>query len=167
MPESRRRAAVLYRAADAIASGLAHVAFLAFLLLICLVCANAGARAFGLPLRGAVESSGLMGAVTASLALGLAQVHHNHITGGVALRMLPRGVRRGLYLLSCVLGAVFFAAAAWEIFDMALFTLEIGETVDGVGSLYPWIIMLTVPGFAGQAIILVLLMIGAVLTGEE
>lgn len=157
----------LHQTRSGIAYGLAALGGVFLLLLLVLVCANAGARLFGLPLRGAVESSGLLGALAGALALGFAQISHNHITGGVAMHLLPRRVRLVLDTLAYAAGAVFFALAAWELWDMALFTLESGETIDGVGGLYPWFIMLAVPGFLGQAVIMLLYFCTTLLTGEE
>lgn len=150
-----------------IALGLAGLGGVFLLLLLVLVCANSGARVLGLPLRGAVESSGLLGGLACALALGFAQINRNHITGGVAIHLLPRRVRLGLDALTYAVGAVFFALAAWELWDMALFTFETGETIDGVGGLYPWFIMLAVPGFLGQAVIMLLYFCTTLLIGEE
>lgn len=158
---------LLKRIRRALAVGLACVGGGFLLLLLVLVCLNAVTRFFGLPLRGAVESSGLLGALAAALALGYAQIHHNHITGGSAFARLPRSVRHGLDLLAQAAGVLFFALAAWELADLALFTLESGETVDGVGELYPWLILATVPGFAGQALIVALTMCITLLHGEQ
>ena len=146
----------LERAQRGLAQGLAALGGLFLCLLVLLVCLNAATRFFGFPLRGAVESSGLLGALAAALALGYAQIHRNHITGGVAIEALPPRLRRILDLLAMAAGAVFFTLAAWELADLGLFTLESGETVDGVGGLYPWLILLTVPGFLGQALIMAL-----------
>ena len=163
----QRTAYLLNRLSRRIAVYLAVLAGFSFLLLLALVCANAGSRAFGLPLRGAVESSGLLGALTAALALGYAQLHHNHITGGVAIQRLPCTFRLVLDALACLSGALFYSAAAWELLDLGLFTLETGETVDGAGELYPWFILLTVPGFVGQAVIMFLLFCTTLLNGDE
>lgn len=163
----QKYATYLQQARRGIALSLAALGAVFLLLLLALVCSNAGARLLEMPLRGAVESSGLLGALAGTLALGYAQVSRNHITGGVAAHSLPRPVRRGLDALAHAVGAAFFALAAWELWDMALFTLESGETIDGVGALYPWLIMLSVPGFLGQAVIMLLLFCTTLLTGEE
>lgn len=139
-----------------LAGALACIGGLAFLLLFVTVCANAGTRAFGFPIRGAVESSGLFCALTAALAMAYAQTHGNHIGGGVLSRQLPALLRRLLDAVAALIGAAIYSMAAYELYDLAAFSFETGETIDGVGTLYPWLIMLTVPGFAGLAIIMVI-----------
>lgn len=166
-PAQEKYARYLQQARRGIALGLAALGAVFLVLLLGLVCSNAGARLLEIPLRGAVESSGLLGALAGTLALGFAQINHNHITGGVAAHSLPRWARRGLDALAHAAGAAFFALAAWELWDLALFTLESGETIDGVGALYPWLIMLSVPGFLGQTVIMLLFFCTTLLTGEE
>ena len=146
----------LHRAERYLAGVLACVGGVAFLLLFITVCANAATRAVGLPIRGAVESSGLFCALTAALAMGYAQTHGNHIGGGVLSGRLPALLRRVLDGMAALLGAAIYSMAAYELYDLAQFSLETGETIDGVGTLYPWLIMLTVPGFAGLALIMII-----------
>ena len=157
----------LARFSELLARFLAVGAGVALVALMGLVCANAAARGLGFPIRGAVESSGLLGALTAALALSYAQVHHNHITGGVAMRMLPPGLRRLSDILACLIALVLYAAASWELLDLGLFTMETGETVDGVGTFFPWFILLTVPGFLGQAVLMICLLAPLLPSGEQ
>lgn len=145
----------LHRAERCLAGALACIGGAAFLLLFVTVCANAATRAFGFPIRGAVESSGLFCALTAALAMAYAQTHGNHIGGGVLSGRLPALLRRLLDAVAALLGAAIYSMAAYELYDLAAFSLETGEIIDGVGMLYPWLIMLTVPGFAGLACIMV------------
>ena len=146
----------LHRTERCLAGALACIGGVAFLLLFVTVCANAATRAFGFPIRGAVESSGLFCALTAALAMAYAQTHGNHIGGGVLSRQLPALLRRLLDALAALIGAAIYSMVAYELYDLAIFSLETGETIDGVGTLYPWLIMFTVPGFAGLAIIMVI-----------
>ena len=146
----------LHRAQRYLAGALACIGGVAFLLLFITVCANAATRAIGFPIRGAVESSGLFCALTAALAMGYAQTHGNHIGGGVLSGRLPAPLRRLLDAVAALLGAAIYCMAAYELYDLAIFSLETGETIDGVGALYPWLIMLTVPGFAGLSCIMVI-----------
>ena len=85
----------------------------------------------------------------------------------MAIQRLPCTFRLVLDALACLSGALFYSAAAWELLDLGLFTLETGETVDGAGELYPWFILLTVPGFVGQAVIMFLLFCTTLLNGDE
>jgi len=137
------------------------------LALLALVCANAGSRLIGTPIRGAVECSGIFGALAAALALASAQVHGNHITGGIAADRLPRMLRLPLNLFCLAAASLFFMLCAWEIADIGLFALECGETVDGLGTLYPWFVLMAVPGFLGQAAVLACRFFLCLLTGKE
>ena len=158
---------MLNRIQRIIAVYLAVVGGVFFLILLGVVCVNVTTRSFDMPIRGAVESSGLFSGLTAALAIGYAQICHNHITGGVAIQTLPRFLRRILDALAAIIGIVFYCAATWEMLDLGLFTLETGETIDGVGALYPWLILMTAPGFAGQAVIMFLILCGIVFKGDE
>ena len=140
---------------------------IAVIALLLLVCSNAGSRIFGISIRGAVECSGILGALTASLALSSAQVHGNHITGGIASARLPGRLRLIPEIFSLLTGCFFFLLCAYEVADIGIFALESGEVVDGLGSLYPLFILLTVPGFLGQAIVLGCRLIICLLTGKE
>ncbi len=165
---SRRRAVrVLQKAADGTARSIAIAGGTAVIALLVLVCANAGSRLVGMPIRGAVECSGILGAVIASLALSSAQVHGNHITGGIAADRLPRGIRLALACICHAAGCLFFLLCAWEVTDIGLFALETGETIDGLGTLYPWFILLTVPGFLGEAAVLVCHLLICIISGRD
>ena len=155
--------ALCRRIAQALAAGSA----ICLLALLALVCANVAGRALDMPLRGAVESSGLIGGLSAALALALAQVHNNHVTGGVAFGTLPRWLRWLLDILANLVAFAFFALAAWELVDLSLFSLEIGESVEGLGQAYPWLIMVSALGFAGQALIMLLGAASIALTGAS
>ncbi|MCQ2444840.1 MAG: hypothetical protein MJ061_05055, partial [Mailhella sp.] len=109
----------------------------AALLLLTLVCVNAFGRLADFPVRGAVESCGLLGALTGTMALPFAQFGGHHPLGGVMADRLPFIMRHGLYLLSHALCCAFFLFCAYEVYDTALFALEMGEEVDGVGAAYP------------------------------
>jgi len=134
---------------------LAGPSAVAIAALFALVCLNVAGRAFGIPVRGAVESSGVLCGAGAALALGYAHLQRAHIEGGVAATRLPgllRGLLNGLSLL--VTGA-FFGVAAYELWDLAMFAFESGETVDGIGEWYPWFLAAASLGFAGEACVTV------------
>ena len=158
---------VLRWASSKLSAVLAVFAGIAVLSLLLLVCANAGARFLGLPIRGAVESSGIFCALAAALALSSAQVHGNHICGGIAANRLPRPLRFFLNIVCLVVGSAFFLLCAWEIADIGLFALEAGEIIDGMGSLYPYCILMTVPGFLGHAAVLAMRLVLCLITGKD
>ncbi|MBO4317160.1 MAG: TRAP transporter small permease subunit [Mailhella sp.] len=164
---SRRAVRILQKTADGTARALAFFGGAAVLALLALVCANAGSRLAGMPIRGAVECSGILGAVIASLALSSAQVHGNHITGGIAADRLPRALRLALSCFCHAAGCLFFLLCAWEVADIGLFALETGETIDGLGALYPWFVLLTVPGFFGEAAVLACRLFICLISGRD
>ena len=160
-------AAALHRVSSLVSHILAIMGGAALVCLLVLVCLNAGGRLFDMPIRGAVESSGLLGALVGTLALGYAQIHGNHIAGGVFAGSLPRPLRIVLHEL-CLLGCcAFFLFCAYEIADIGLFALECGETDEGVGDLFPYFVLGTVPGYVGQSFVLFCSFLQTLLTGRE
>ncbi|MBR4747615.1 MAG: TRAP transporter small permease subunit, partial [Desulfovibrio sp.] len=94
--------------------------------LFALVCFNVAGRALGIPVRGAVESSGVLCGAGAALALGYAHLQHAHIEGGVAAARLPSLLRALLNGLSLLATSAFFGAAAYELWDLGMFAFESG-----------------------------------------
>ena len=171
IPSKRPAAPAAVRALNSASSkmsaALAVFAGIAVLALLLLVCANAGARFLALPIRGAVESSGIFCALAAALALSGAQVHGNHICGGIAAERLPGPLRFLLNAACLAAGSAFFLLCAWEVADIGLFALETGETIEGMGALYPYCILMTVPGFLGHAAVLAMRLAACLLTGKD
>ena len=135
--------------------------------LFALVCFNVAGRAFGIPVRGAVESSGVLCGAGAALALGYAQIQHAHIEGGVAAARLPGWLRSLLNGLSLLATGAFFAVAAYELWDLGMFAFESGETVDGIGEWYPWFLVAASLGFAGEACVMACCLARSVLSGGK
>ncbi len=158
---------ILRSASSKLSAVLAFFAGIAVLALLLLVCANAGARFLGLPIRGAVESSGIFCALAAALALSSAQIHGNHVSGGVAANRLPGSLRFLLSIACLAASSAFFLLCAWEIADIGLFAMETGETIDGMGALYPYCILMTVPGFLGHAAVLAMRLCICLMTGKD
>jgi len=158
---------ILRSASSKLSGALALFAGIAAIALLLLVCANAGFRFLGLPIRGAVESSGIFCAIAAALALGSAQTHGNHICGGIAASRLPRPLRFFLNIACLAAGCAFFLLCAWEVADIGLFALETGEVIDGLGALYPWCILMTVPGFLGHAAVIAMRLSICLITGKD
>lgn len=139
----------------------------AAILLLAIVCLNAFGRLVDFPIRGAVETCGLLGALTGTMALPFAQFGGHHPLGGVMAERLPFFFRHSLYLLSQALCCAFFLFCAYEVYDTALFALEMGEEVDGVGAAYPYIVFACVPGFLGEALVHCCSMLLSAMTGKE
>ena len=147
---------------------LAVPSAIAIAALFALVCFNVAGRSLGIPVRGAVESSGVLCGAGAALALGYAQLQHAHIEGGVAAARLPAWLRTLFNGLSLLASSAFFAAAAYELWDLAMFAFESGETVDGLGECYPWFLAASAFGFAGEACVMGCAFLRAVLSdGKE
>ena len=146
---------------------LAVPSAIAIAALFALVCFNVAGRSLGIPVRGAVESSGVLCGAGAALALGYAQLQHAHIEGGVAAARLPTWLRTLFNGLSLLASSAFFAAAAYELWDLAMFAFESGETVDGIGEWYPWFLAATSLGFAGEACVMGCAFLRAVLSGGK
>ncbi|MBN2282272.1 MAG: TRAP transporter small permease [Deltaproteobacteria bacterium] len=109
-----RLIALLDRVSTLINRVLTAIAGTVLVLMVVLGSANVALRGFGLPIQGTFEMMGFFGAITAAFALGRTQIKREHIAVDVVIQFFPSPVRRFLSGVSYVIGAVFFALAAWQ-----------------------------------------------------
>lgn len=106
---------------------LGVVAGLAVLAMVALACANIVGRAFGSPVTGSYELMGFFGALAAAFALGASQLAKGHVAVTILDEYLPKTARRLLDAAGALIGALFFAVAAYEVTELANFMVSTGE----------------------------------------
>jgi TRAP-type C4-dicarboxylate transport system permease small subunit len=106
---------------------LAALAATTLLGMVCLACANIVLRTLDSPIKGTFELMGFMGAVVAGFSLGYAQLAKGHIAVSVLKGVFPQWFERAVDALCALTGTLFFAAAAYQVWDVANFMVEFGE----------------------------------------
>ncbi len=98
-----------------------------FMFTMCLAIFNMILRPMGHPIAGSFELMGLGCAVLTALGLGYSQETRSHISVDILFRHFPASVKRALNGAGSLITGLFFMAAAWRIFKMALAYREYGE----------------------------------------
>lgn len=98
-----------------------------FMLTMCLAILNMALRPLGHPIAGSFELMGFGCAVLTALGLGYSQETRSHISVDILFRHFPRRLRRLLNGAGSLASGLFFLAASWRIFKMALSYREYGE----------------------------------------
>lgn len=83
-----------------------------------------GSKLFGLPLPGSTEITGMLQVMAIASGLALSQLDGKQIRVDVVTELLPRRVTAVLYMFGGVLGVIFFAIAAWMLFELGLSLLS-------------------------------------------
>ncbi len=100
-------------------------------LMLGIACAGIIMRGLGGDLRGAVEIGGCLCALAVGLCLPAAQYGGSHIEVGVMADRLPRSVQAAMRPLSRLACAGVLLLAALELRELAAYTQDIGETIEG------------------------------------
>ncbi len=130
---------------------LAFLAAAMLLGMVCLACGNIVLRTMGSPVEGTFELMGFMGAVVAGFSLGYAQLSKGHIAVSVLKGVFPPWFERAVDALCALTGTLFFAAAAWQVWDVAMFMVDMGELSETLRfAYYPFVIAVAV-GCASMA----------------
>ena len=87
---------------------------------------------FNMPIKGAVESSGLMMVIIVFLPLAYAQRHGGHIRVDVLISHLPFRYRNALEILSHTVALGVCALILWRALITSWVSVEIGEITTGV-----------------------------------
>jgi TRAP-type C4-dicarboxylate transport system permease small subunit len=91
-----------------------RLAGLSMVAMMCLLAADIVLRLLRMPITGASELVGFLGAVTAGFALGQTTFDHGHVAVELLVRRLPPGMQRTIHVLITSLGILLFAMLAYE-----------------------------------------------------
>lgn len=108
----------------------------ALLIMLGISCANMFLRPFGIPLKGAYELAGFLGALTIALPLGYAQITRSHIAVDILATKLSKQSQRMMQGISSFCSMIFFSLAAWQVFVYATTIWERGETSETLRIIY-------------------------------
>jgi TRAP-type C4-dicarboxylate transport system permease small subunit len=84
-------------------------------------------RLFKMPIPGAFEIVGMLGAVAISFSLAYTSIEKGHITVEVLMQNLPVRVQAFFTMLYSLASALFFLFAAWVCVDYAIDLIKSGE----------------------------------------
>ena len=101
------------------------------ILMLALVTANMALRPFGGTVRGIVEISGYLCALGIGLCMPAAQMAGSHITAGLWVSSLPRSLQAAQGGAGNLLCAGLLFLVGRELFDIAAYALDMGETIEG------------------------------------
>ncbi len=108
----------------------------ALLIMMAISCANMLLRPFGIPLKGAYELAGFLGALTIALPLGYAQITRSHIAVDILAAKLSKRTQRIMYGISSFLSMIFLALVAWQVFVFATTIWNRSETSETLRIIY-------------------------------
>jgi TRAP-type C4-dicarboxylate transport system permease small subunit len=94
--------------------GLAGFALMSLTALVDVV----GTKLFGLPLPGSTEITSVLQIMAIGAGLAFSQIDGKQIRVDIIMAFLPKPVNHGLDILASVLGMLFFALAAWMLYEM-------------------------------------------------
>ncbi len=104
--------------------------------MILLTCANILSREIWKPVSGTYELLGFFGSVTASFSLGYTQRMRGHISVDVLINTFPKRLKGVLNAVSSLVGALFFALIAWQLFLDAGDLMRSGEVSETLRIVY-------------------------------
>ncbi|RTZ97579.1 MAG: TRAP transporter small permease [Deltaproteobacteria bacterium] len=104
--------------------------------MILLACANIFSRLVWVPIRGTFELMGYFGAVVTAFALGYTQLNKGHIAVDVLVNTFSKKTQRIIRMINHLLGALFFALAAWQISIKAATLMRTGEVTETLRIIY-------------------------------
>ena len=90
------------------------LAGLSMVAMMCLLAADIVLRLLRMPIPGASELVGFLGAVAAGFALAQTTLDHGHVAVELVVRRLPAGAQKAVYAAVTLLSIVLFALLAWE-----------------------------------------------------
>jgi TRAP-type C4-dicarboxylate transport system permease small subunit len=108
----------------------------ALLIMMGISCANMFLRPFGIPLKGAYELAGFLGALTIALPLGYAQITRSHISVDILATKLSKRSQRMIHAISSFFSMIFFALVAWQVFVFATTIWKRSETSETLRIIY-------------------------------
>jgi TRAP-type C4-dicarboxylate transport system permease small subunit len=108
----------------------------ALLTMMGISCANMFLRPFGVPLKGAYELAGFLGALTIALPLGYAQITRAHISVDILASQFSKRMQKIMNAISSFLSMIFFVLVAWQVFVFATTIWKRGETSETLRIIY-------------------------------
>jgi len=108
----------------------------ALLIMMGISCANMFLRPFGVPLKGAYELAGFLGALTIALPLGYAQITRAHISVDILASQFSKRTQKIMNTISSFLSMIFFALVAWQVFVFATTIWKRSETSETLRIIY-------------------------------
>ncbi|MGZ3525039.1 MAG: TRAP transporter small permease [Thermodesulfobacteriota bacterium] len=108
----------------------------ALLIMMGVSCANMFLRPFGVPLKGAYELAGFLGALTIALPLGYAQITRAHISVDILASQFSKRMQKIMNAISSFLSMIFFVLVAWQVFVFATTIWKRGETSETLRIIY-------------------------------
>ena len=108
----------------------------ALVIMMGISCANMLLRPFGVPLKGAYELAGFLGALTIALPLGYAQITRSHIAVDILAAQLSKRAQRIMNAISSFFSMIFFALVAWQVFVFATTIWKRSETSETLRIIY-------------------------------
>jgi len=108
----------------------------ALLIMMGISCANMFMRPFGIPLKGAYELAGFLGALTIALPLGYAQITRSHIAVDILATKMSKRSQRIMESISSFCSMIFFALVAWQVFIFATTIWKRSETSETLRIIY-------------------------------
>jgi TRAP-type C4-dicarboxylate transport system permease small subunit len=103
------------------------IAGLCLAAMILMTCANIFLRAVWTPLKGTYELMGYFGAVVTAFALGYSQMKKAHIAVDVLVNLFTPKTQLILQGINCLICAIFFSIAGWQISRYATTLWKTGE----------------------------------------
>ena len=100
------------------------------LAMVVITCTNIAFRWLWVPLRGAFELMGLMGAVVAAFALAYTQTRKEHICVNILVNVFPKGLRRFFGIINDLACISFSVIASWQILKIANNFVVSGEVTE-------------------------------------
>jgi TRAP-type C4-dicarboxylate transport system permease small subunit len=101
-----------------------------------IACANMLLRPFGMPLKGAYELVGFLGALSVAFALGYAQMTRSHIAVDILATRYPKKTQRIMSGVRSFICMIFFILVAWQVADFATTIWKRGETSETLRIIY-------------------------------
>jgi TRAP-type C4-dicarboxylate transport system permease small subunit len=108
----------------------------ALLIMMGISCANMFLRPFGVPLKGAYELAGFLGALTIALPLGYAQITRAHISVDILASQFSKRMQKTMNAAGSFLSMIFFVLVAWQVYVFATTIWKRSETSETLRIIY-------------------------------
>lgn len=112
----------------------------------------------GAPIEGNLEVISVYHMVlVVFLPLAFVELHHEHISADLFVRLLPPRIQRGVYIFGCVICLCFFGVLGWQTLLDAIESYRITEVIMGSIYIEVWPSKFSLPiGFLAMILVLLL-----------
>lgn len=104
--------------------------------MILMTCLNIFSRLLGSPFKGTYELMGYFGALVTAFALGYTQIKKAHIAVDVLVNRFSLKAQLFFQAINCLICAVFFSIAGWQIGKLAKTLWLTGEVTETLRIIY-------------------------------